>query len=133
MTDEAHGEKVPGDPDGIDTIKTDESPNTGAAQATLTGSADQNGTALDAEAGDLAATNTTDQAPKSEVRLDPDPLADELSSAAADEVERVFPSIPPEHAAMLKDWLRAHIGWVQAELEHAKLGTPVADRAKLNP
>lgn len=118
QTDTVTGaEKVAADPDGIDTIKTDPAPQTGADQASwasLTASADQNG---------------TDEPLPAAV----DPIADELSTLAADEVEKIVPSIPPEAEAALKSWLRTNIAWVQAELEHAKIGTPVADRAKLNP
>lgn len=92
-------------------------------EATLTAAADQNGTQ------EPVATLE----PTPELTLDPEPLATELADAAVEETEKFIPSLPPDAAEALKGWLRLNIIWVQTEMEHAKLGTPVEDRAKLNP
>lgn len=75
----------------------------------------------------------TDQNGTTAEPVDPDPLATVLADAAVEETEKFIPSLPPDAAEALKGWLRLNIIWVQTEMEHAKLGTPVEDRAKLNP
>lgn len=101
-----------------ETEGTEAAVGTAHEAATLTADTDQNGTTAQ---------------PDPELPADPDPIATELASAAGDEIEKFIPSLPPDAAAALKGWLRLNIMWVQTEMEHAKLGTPVEDRAKLNP